>query len=116
MMGYLILGLLIHTTCPILMIWSINTLFQCGIPYGFKTWLAGLLILLIIRFYTKKMVTSHDILNAFREYTEEVEEKDEPEEDEKETYFNPYQQKRLEQLANRRPRSRRKKGQKPDAE
>jgi hypothetical protein len=49
--GYIILGLLIIALMiliPFGFIWSINTLFSLSVAYTIKTWLASLLILILI--------------------------------------------------------------------
>lgn len=38
---------------PILFIWSVNTLFNCNIAFSFKTWLAGLILVMLLRFHLK---------------------------------------------------------------
>jgi len=48
---YGIIGGILHIISPLLLIWSLNTLFNSGIPLSFKTWLAGLLLIYIVRFH-----------------------------------------------------------------
>jgi hypothetical protein len=48
-----LLGGIGHAISPLILIWSLNTLFDLGIPYSFKTWLAGLLLLYVIRFHMR---------------------------------------------------------------
>lgn len=44
-LGFIILVIVLVTIGPLLVIWSINTLFPIAdIPYTFKTWIAALLI------------------------------------------------------------------------
>lgn len=48
-----LLNLLAYLICPVLFIWAVNTLFGTAIPLMFKTWLAGLILLLVVRFIIK---------------------------------------------------------------
>ena len=48
---YGIVGGILHIISPFLLIWSLNTLFNIGIPLSFRTWLAGLLLIYVIRFH-----------------------------------------------------------------
>ncbi|MCP4110615.1 MAG: hypothetical protein GY749_34680 [Desulfobacteraceae bacterium] len=45
------LNVLAYIISPILLIWAVNTLFDCGIQLKFKTWLAGLVIIMLIKFH-----------------------------------------------------------------
>ncbi len=59
--GYTILGLLIIALMiliPFGFIWSINTLFSLSVAYTIKTWLASLLILILIGNTGNKKVIS----------------------------------------------------------
>lgn len=47
------LFIILHILGPILFIWSANTLFGLGIPFSFKTWLACLTLLLVLRIYLR---------------------------------------------------------------
>jgi len=47
------LNVVAYIISPILFIWAVNTLFNCGIPMNFKTWLAGLVIIMLIKFHLK---------------------------------------------------------------
>ncbi len=38
---------------PILLIWSLNTLFDLSIAFGFKTWLAGFILVILLRFHLR---------------------------------------------------------------
>lgn len=38
---------------PILFIWSVNTLFNCEIELSFKPWLAGFILILLLRFHLR---------------------------------------------------------------
>ena len=38
---------------PILLIWSLNTLFGLNIAFGFKTWLAGFVLVILFRFHLR---------------------------------------------------------------
>lgn len=33
------------TVTPVLLLWALNVLFRCSIPYTFRTWVAALLLL-----------------------------------------------------------------------
>ncbi len=47
------LNVVAYLISPILFIWAVNTLFDCGIAYSFQTWLAGFVIVVLIRFHLK---------------------------------------------------------------
>lgn len=49
----LVIAGLVTLASPILLIWAVNTLFACGIVIGFKTWLAGMVLILLVRFTVK---------------------------------------------------------------
>jgi len=51
-----ILGILGYVFSPFLFIWSVNTLFLCGIPFSFKTWLAGFVLMMLARYHLKASV------------------------------------------------------------
>ncbi len=42
-----------YVISPVLFIWSVNTLFNCNIMFSFKTWLAGLILVMLFRFHLK---------------------------------------------------------------
>lgn len=50
---YGIFGLVLHIISPLLFIWSVNTLFNAGIPFSFKTWFAGLILIIVVRFHLR---------------------------------------------------------------
>jgi hypothetical protein len=50
---HVLLGGIGHAISPLILIWSLNTLFNLDIPYSFKTWLAGLLLIYVIRFHMR---------------------------------------------------------------
>lgn len=54
----LISALLVITFFPLATIWSLNTLFQLGIAYTFKTWLAAIFL---------QMVTFGGVSSAIRQ-------------------------------------------------
>lgn len=51
-----ILGILGYVFTPFLFVWSVNTLFLCDIPFTFKTWLAGFVLIMLARFHLKASV------------------------------------------------------------
>jgi hypothetical protein len=51
--AYGIIGVILHAISPLALIWSLNTLFNLGIPYSLKTWLAGLLLIYVVRFHLR---------------------------------------------------------------
>ncbi|MBF0102011.1 MAG: hypothetical protein HQK77_14000 [Desulfobacterales bacterium] len=68
-------ALLIIMVTPFLFIWSINTLFQTMIPFTFKTWLAGIVLLGLTRFWFKRTLPSNYITNQNnQDYIEDKEE------------------------------------------
>lgn len=46
-----ILSIPIYLVSPFLLIWSLNTLFPLNIPLSFKTWAAGLVLMLVLKLY-----------------------------------------------------------------
>lgn len=48
-----LVNLLIYLICPVPCIWAVNTLFGTAIPLVFKTWLAGLVLVLMLRLIIK---------------------------------------------------------------
>jgi hypothetical protein len=65
---------IMHVISPLVLIWSLNTLFNLGIPFSFKTWLAGLLLIYVIRYHLRPG-KSYDPL--FMDEDEEEEEEEE---------------------------------------
>lgn len=47
------LNVIAYLISPILLIWSVNTLFNCGIILSFKTWLAGIVLIMLVRFHLR---------------------------------------------------------------
>ena len=50
-LAFILIGLVVIVSVavtPILFIWSLNTLFNLGITYGVKTWLASFFLVLVI--------------------------------------------------------------------
>ena len=68
----LVLSLALYAINSLALIWSLNTLFNTGIPYSFNTWLAGVILFLVIR-YTVRVGRSyeHTYQHAFDEEEEE---------------------------------------------
>ena len=48
-----ILALIIHIASPLVFIWSLNTLFNTGIPFSFKTWFAGIALIYVVRYHLR---------------------------------------------------------------
>ncbi len=48
-----VLNVIAYIISPILFIWAVNTLFNCGIPMNFKSWLAGLVLIMLIKFHLR---------------------------------------------------------------
>ena len=48
-----VIKLIFAILVPFLLIWSVNTLFSTVIPFTFKTWLAGLILIQIFNFYVR---------------------------------------------------------------
>ncbi len=44
----LILAAIFFVLGPIVVIWSLNTLFTLAIPYTFKTWLAAFILIMVL--------------------------------------------------------------------
>ncbi len=56
-----LLNVIAYLISPILLIWAVNILFNCGITMSFKTWLAGLVLIMLVRFHLRPAQnTSYD--------------------------------------------------------
>lgn len=77
------IGLLIHLASPLVLIWSLNTLFNTGIPFSFKTWAAGILLIFLARHHLNPRTTSRPACVDY--YDDDYEEDEECEEDRKTT-------------------------------
>jgi hypothetical protein len=55
-----LLNVIAYLISPILLIWSVNTLFECGISVTFKTWLAGLVLIMLVRFHLRSSGGSYE--------------------------------------------------------
>ncbi len=64
LMGKAILG-------PLALIWALNTLFPLSIPFTFKSWLAALALLLVLRSFTGKTGRWSDADEDDAEYGDE---------------------------------------------
>ena len=53
---------------PILFIWAVNTLFPCQISYSFKTWLAGFVLIILVRFHFRGADFLQDRYDEFDEF------------------------------------------------
>ncbi len=47
------LNVIAYIISPVLFIWAVNTLFECGIEMTFKTWLAGFVLIMLLKFHLK---------------------------------------------------------------
>jgi hypothetical protein len=66
------LNVIAYIISPILFIWAVNTLFDCGIPITFKTWLAGFVLIMLLKFHLK---TSGDFSdNIYEDYDDDDDE------------------------------------------
>ncbi|MFP4349758.1 MAG: hypothetical protein ACOCW9_05880 [Thermodesulfobacteriota bacterium] len=63
---------------PILLIWSLNTLFKTGIALTLKNWLAGLVLMGIIKFLLRG---KERVREMYEDYYREDEDEEEDEED-----------------------------------
>ena len=79
LMGFGLIGTIIHVISPLILIWSLNTLFNTGIPYSFKTWLAVLLVIYVVRFHIRPERPYDPFL--FEDEDDEEDEEDEDDED-----------------------------------
>jgi hypothetical protein len=79
---YGIIGIVLHLISPILFIWSINTLFNLGIPFTFKTWLAGLVLIYVVRFHMRlgRLYESVMFTDSWLKRDQEADDSDEDEE------------------------------------
>ena len=57
---------------PILFIWALNVLFNLGIPLEFKTWLAGMILILLARFHIKAVLPYQNEDDQDYEYDEKT--------------------------------------------
>lgn len=72
------IGLLIQVASPLVLIWSLNTLFNTGIPFSFKTWTAGILLIYLVRHHLKPRTTSRPaFLDDYDDDYEEDEKREE---------------------------------------
>ncbi len=71
-----ILGILGYVFSPFLFIWSVNTLFQCGIPFSFKTWVAGFVLIMLARYHLKASVKTGEPFYDDYEFDEDDEDDD----------------------------------------
>ncbi|MDM8525041.1 hypothetical protein QUF80_16850 [Desulfococcaceae bacterium HSG8] len=76
-----LLNFIAYLISPILFIWSVNTLFDCEIPFSFKTWLAGLVLIMLIRFHLKGQTSSYE-----KDYDDYYYDDDDEEEEEEDYY------------------------------
>ncbi len=74
---------LAYLISPVLLIWALNTLFGLGIEWGVKSWLAGLVLIVLVRFHTRG---PGRFLDPAEEFEEEEYEDDAFEEEEDEEY------------------------------
>jgi hypothetical protein len=107
----LVFSLALYAINSLAFIWSLNALFNTGIPYSFKTWLAGVILFLVIR-YTFRVGRS-DEHNYQHDFDEEEDDDDEDEQEE-EDFEDPRARKerlqKLEQELLRYQEVRKKKG------
>lgn len=75
----LLLSLILSLIFPFVFLWAVNTLFGLGIPFTFKTYLACLVLLFCLRFFTSKTYYTFDPL--FDEFYNEDMDDEEYEED-----------------------------------
>lgn len=61
---------------PILLIWALNTLFQTGIAMSLKNWLAGLVLMGIVKFLLKGKERVREMYEDY--YRDEDEPEDDP--------------------------------------
>jgi len=77
----LILEILGYVFSPLLFIWSVNTLFQCGIPFSFKTWVAGFVLIMLARYHLKASVKTAEPFYEDYEFDDDDDEDDEDDDD-----------------------------------
>ncbi|OQY60608.1 MAG: hypothetical protein B6245_00380 [Desulfobacteraceae bacterium 4572_88] len=71
-----LLNFIAYLISPILFIWAVNTLFNCEIIISFKTWLAGLILIMLFKFHLKGLRET-----SYEENWDEYDEDDEYEYD-----------------------------------
>lgn len=76
-----ILAFIIHVCSPLVFIWSINTLFNVGIPFSFKTWLAGIVLIYVVRYHIRPNDTYRS------RYFEDEYDDEEPDDDDEEDKY-----------------------------
>lgn len=81
----LVLPLILGLVYPLVFIWAVNTLFSLGIPFTFKTWLASLVLFLVIRFFLNK---THYHTETYDDYYDNEQYEDEEDDEEEEESDN----------------------------
>jgi len=84
-----LLNVVAYIISPILLIWAVNTLFICGIPMSFKTWLAGFVLIMLLKFHLRGTGNSYE--NYDDEYYYE---EDDDEDDDEYEYEEPHKSKK----------------------
>lgn len=68
---------------PILLIWAVNTLFSCQILYSFKTWLAGFVLIILIRFHFRGSDISYEHYDEFDDFEDDFQDPHDPDREER---------------------------------
>lgn len=80
-----LLNIVAYIISPILFIWAVNTLFNCGILISFKTWLAGFVLIMLLKFHLRGTG------NAYENYDDEYYSGDDEEENDEYEYKENYE-------------------------
>jgi len=82
------LNVIAYIISPILFIWAVNTLFECGIPMTFKTWLAGFVLIMLLKFHFRNTGGFPDEYDICDEYDEDEDDEDDEDEYDDDDYNN----------------------------
>ena len=67
---------LVYALCPFAIIWSCNTLWNTGIHINFRTWLAGFLLIIVLKFCTMPEWQNSPLRTFYREMSRDEEDED----------------------------------------
>lgn len=70
-----------YIVSPFMFIWATNTLFGTGIPITLKTWAAGLILIVLLRYFTRKIDRFKDPYDYYFDDDDEDDFFDEDEDD-----------------------------------
>jgi hypothetical protein len=79
----LLLQCLFYLLSPLMLIWSVNTLFNCGIEISFKTWAAGMILIVLCRIHLRGNCRAEEFYDRseYEEYDDEEFDEDDDDEE-----------------------------------